>query len=224
MFCKIKSLLNIKVKTYCDLCKTDTNHKTEEHICYQCYEVGKHTTTDHINCRLCLEDHNTKDHICNKCNQLGHRSIDHKCTKCDEPHETKYHPCDVCSRYGCNKNEHDECILCDTTAKFKYTHHTKDHMSHHVYYDGLSLEDIKTKYKRCQTCNLIVVIKNDKCVLCNSTVSKYIKCNNPKCNYIMDNYLYIHCPFCCDIMTCQGCYAIINSSQEASHYRCISYC
>ena len=27
MFCKIKSLLNIKVKTYCDLCKTCINYE-----------------------------------------------------------------------------------------------------------------------------------------------------------------------------------------------------
>lgn len=97
-----------------------------------------------------------------------------------------------------------KCLLCEAEGKYIFNHDTKDHIKYTVSNDNLTLYDIKNQYKRCQQCHMVVKVENDKCILCKTTVSKYIRCAEPDCIFIMENHLCIYCPICSEAIMCEG--------------------
>lgn len=209
-------------KEYCDFCKIDTNHKTENHYCNICKKRGQHSAISHQGCKYCLEDHKSEQHICQKCNQLGHIASLHQCDKCDGAHDTYNHQCDTCGDIGCFKKIHDECPLCE--GKSKYTHSINFHANYVVNNQDISFEDIKTKYKRCQICNVIVPVIDDKCMICENIVPKYVNCPRDNCNYKMDNFMCNYCPLCGQKILCTQCLREVSYEEQYEsmdeHYGC----
>lgn len=185
----------------CDFCpEGPQNHTTSQHVCNLCNKVGDHTSSDHKNCKYCLNDHKTEEHVCITCGQLGHDKIDHQCIFCTGLHQSNDHICNLCNKKGhqLNNNKHPYCGYCKN-----YSNHETD--GHLAILSRSQLIAERDNWKYCCYCKKHIYTENNMCRICQQYVDPTITCPRTNCGYISNNSLTIYCPICGELITCRSC-------------------